>query len=91
LPAAPAQVRLTFHDIPRLPSILRALAADALALAAKRAALVRACSRLLWREALAPQEQAAIGDAPDAFDSVMQALAMRPPVRPPIVASLENR
>mmetsp|Transcript_3123 Transcript_3123/g.10362 ORF Transcript_3123/g.10362 Transcript_3123/m.10362 type:complete len:189 (+) Transcript_3123:120-686(+) len=70
-------VRLTFADIPRLPSLLRALAADHEALAAKRRALVAALPRLLWREALATEERRALDAMPDAFDSVMEVLAGR--------------
>mmetsp|Transcript_13903 Transcript_13903/g.42397 ORF Transcript_13903/g.42397 Transcript_13903/m.42397 type:complete len:751 (-) Transcript_13903:639-2891(-) len=79
-------VRLTFNDIPQLPAILRALAGNSTNLARKRTSLVRAWSRLLWREAMSPEDRLAIDGAPDAFDSIMQSLKMRPPVRPPILA-----
>ena len=71
------QVRLEFSDLPRLASILRALAADAPALAAKRAALARTWTRLLWRESLPPDLAAPLRAAPDAFDSLMESLWLR--------------
>ena len=70
-------VRIEPADIPRLPAILRALAADAPALAAKRAALTRAWTRLLWREALPADLRPLLRNAPDAFDSLMQTLWLR--------------
>ena len=44
-------VRLPFSSIKDLPSILRALAANATALKAKRRALAAVIPRLLWRVA----------------------------------------
>ena len=70
-------VRIPAKDIPRLDKILRAIADDPVMLQAKREALVRVYTRLLWRVSLPPQEARALGDAPDAFDSVMQALTLR--------------
>ena len=73
----PFTVRLEYADVPKLPQILRALAANATALAAKRAALARVWTRLLWREALPPEIAKSLRAAPDAFDSLMQTLWLR--------------
>lgn len=70
-------VRLEYKDIPRLPTILRELAADPAAIGAKRLALARVWTRLLWREALPPDVAAALRGSPDAFDSLMQSLWLR--------------
>ena len=70
-------VRVHAKDVPRLDAILRAIAGDAATLRAKREALARVYTRLLWRVSLPPHEAHALGDAPDAFDSVMETLAIR--------------
>jgi len=70
-------VRVRAKDVPRLDTILHAIAGDPVRLRAKREALVRTFTRLLWRVSLPPAEAHAFGDAPDAFDSVIQTLAMR--------------
>ncbi len=70
-------VRLEHPDIPRLPAILRSLAADKPALARKRAALARVWTRLLWREALPADASVALRAAPDAFDTLLQSLWLR--------------
>ena len=70
-------VRLEPRDVPQLPTILRALAANASALQAKRHALAREWTRLLWREALPPAIGHILRGAPDAFDSLMQSLYLR--------------
>ena len=72
-----ATVRLEARDVPRLPRILRALAANASALSAKRLALARLWTRLLWREALPQDVARTLRGAPDAFDSLMQTLSLR--------------
>jgi hypothetical protein len=71
------QVRLEVSDIPQLPAILRALAANATALQLKRRALALEWTRLLWREALPPDIATTLRDAPDAFDSLMQSIWLR--------------
>ena len=70
-------VRLEARDVPRLPAILRALAANATALQQKRLALAREWTRLLWREALPSDIAQYLRGAPDAFDSLMQSIWLR--------------
>jgi hypothetical protein len=70
-------VRVEPKQMPHLPAILRALAANESALAAKREALALAWTRLVWREALPPEVARSLRAAPDAFDSLMQTLWLR--------------
>lgn len=70
-------VRLEPRDLPQLPMILRRLAANTTALMSKRHALAAAWTRLLWREALPLEVRPILAHAPDAFDSLMQSLALR--------------
>ena len=70
-------VRVEPADVPRLPAILRALAANQTRLREKRLALARAWTRLLWREALPRDIARTLHKAPDAFDSLMQSLWLR--------------
>ena len=70
-------VRLDQRAIPRLPSILRDLAADPERLRAKREGLAREWTRLMWREALPADAARALRNAPDAFDSLMQTFWLR--------------
>ena len=70
-------VRLPFSSIKDLPSILRALAANATALKAKRRALAAVIPRLLWRVATPSPAREAFANTEDAFSSVMATLAMR--------------
>jgi hypothetical protein len=70
-------LRLPFREIANLPALLRAAAANKTLLARKRSALAAAWPRLLWRTALPPRAAKALELAPDAHDSVMQALALR--------------
>ncbi|KAL1520780.1 hypothetical protein AB1Y20_022344 [Prymnesium parvum] len=70
-------VRLEPDELPRLPAILRAIASNGSALAAKRRALGEVWTRLLWRVALPPDVAHALRRAPDAFDSLMQIFGLR--------------
>ena len=70
-------VRLPFSSIKDLPAILRALAANATALKAKRRALAAVIPRLLWRVATPSPAREAFANTEDAFSSVMATLAMR--------------
>ena len=70
-------VRLEPRDLPQLPMILRRLAANTTALMSKRHALAAVWTRLLWREALPLELKPILAHAPDAFDSLMQSLALR--------------
>ncbi len=70
-------VRLTYDDVPQLPSILRKLQANPEAMRAKRAALAAVFPRMLWRVAAPENAHRSLRDAPDAFDSVMQSLLLR--------------
>ena len=70
-------VRLQPSDVPNLPSILQAIADDPKALQAKRLALAKVWTRLLWREAMPPDAAAALKQMPDAFDSLMESLYLR--------------
>ena len=49
-------MRVRAKDVPRLDAILRAIADDPVQLRAKREALVRTYTRLLWRVSLPPAE-----------------------------------
>ena len=64
-------VVLERRDIPHLPAML-----DRVDHASKQAALGRVWTRLVWREALAPPLRAML-PGPDAFDSIIAALARR--------------
>ena len=70
-------VRLEPADVPHLPQILRALAANGTALREKRHALALEWTRLLWREALPGEIAGWLRGAPDAFDSVLQSIWLR--------------
>ena len=62
----------------RAPEVdLRALAANATALKAKRRALAAVIPRLLWRVATPSPAREAFANTEDAFSSVMATLAMR--------------
>eukprot|EP00966_Prymnesium_polylepis_P320416 7376797-Prymnesium_polylepis.1 len=62
-------VLLDQSALPRLPDILRGLAANATAITAKRQALAAMWTRLLWRQSLTADVALTLRNVPDAFDS----------------------